>query len=123
MPKKQSTSYPRDLDRKLDVLIEGFEKHADELSGSDITKESLDALRESYVNAMYKVTDFRTELKEAIEARDKLAVETYRKWQKAVSFIKYKFGTEDLTLLDFGINPRRVRTKKPKDKKETGSEI
>jgi len=60
---------------------------------------------------------------EAIEARDKLAVSTYRELQKVVSFLKYRFGAENLTLLDFGINPKRVRTRRVKEEEEETSRI
>ena len=116
MPKNVSNSYPHDLDKRLDLLVEGFEKHAQEMADSDITRESLEKLKDDYANARYKVIDLRTEMTEAIEARDKLAVATYHETQKVVNFLKYKFGAENLTLLDFGINPKRIRTKKKTEK-------
>ena len=92
MPKKVSNSYPPDLDKRLVLMVEGFEKHAQELTDSDISQEQLEKLKDDYTNVKYRVIDLRTEVKEAIEARDKLAVTTYRELQKVVSFLKYKFG-------------------------------
>ena len=118
MPKKVSNTYPHDLDKRLSLLVEGFEKHAQELADSDITRETLDKMKDDYTNVRYRVIDLRTEVTEAIEARDKLAVSTYRELQKVVNFIKYKFGAENLTLLDFGIKPKRTRARRKAEEEE-----
>ena len=123
MPKKVSSAYPHDLDKRLDLLVEGFEKHAQELADSDISQETLEKLKDDYTNARYKVIDLRTQVTEAIEARDKLAVSTYHEVQKVVNFIKYKFGAENLTLLDFGIKPKRTRAKKKTEEAKEIAEI
>ncbi len=109
MPRKPSTHYPRDLDTKLEALIEGFEKHGADLIDTEITGEKLKSLRDDYVDARYKVTQLRTELGEAIEKRDALALGVYGDFQKTVSYLRYKFGVQGLVLEDFGVTPKRSR--------------
>ena len=118
MPRKPSSYYPSDLPERLDLLEEGFEKHVQELSDSNISKEFLEKLKDDYTDARYKVTELRTEISEAIEAREKRALETYREVLKVVGFLKYKYGAENLALLDFGVSPRRGRERKTKTSEE-----
>ncbi len=122
MPRKPSSYYPQDLPERLNLLSEGFEKHAQDFSDSNISKEFLEKLKDDYTDARYKVTELRTELSEAIEAREKRALETYQEVLKVVGFLKYKYGAENLALLDFGVSPRRGRERKAKtsEEKSTG---
>ena len=123
MPRKPSSYYPHDLGKRLELLVEGFEKHDQELTDSSIPKDKLKEYRENFITASYKVTDVRTELKETIEMRDKVALQIYREVKKTVSYLKYKYGAENLTLLDFGINPSRERSRKRNGSTTTAEEV